>query len=162
MLVRVPDRRLFLDVFRLFELTGAVVHEQVRDLGLPAYLFGLLSQIRLLAPVTPSAISQKTGMATTTLRDNIQRLVDRDLVRRTPNPDDGRSYLVELTDKGELLIRAADPLLQAAYDAFQRRLARPYEEYEQRLAEVEAAMAATLAELEARRTGSGPRATLPA
>jgi MarR family transcriptional regulator, multiple antibiotic resistance protein MarR len=151
---------LFLAVFRLFELTGAVVHEQLRELGIPAYLFGLLSQIRLLAPVTPSAISQTTGMATTTLRDNIQRLVDRGLVRRTPNPDDGRSYLVELTDKGELLIRAADPLLLAAYEELGRRLARPHEEYEQRLAELEAALAATLAELESRRVGAGPRATL--
>ena len=142
-----PDRRLFLDVFRLFELTGAVVQQQLSELGIPAYLFGLLSQIRLLAPVTPSAISQTTGMATTTLRDNIQRLVDRGLVRRTPNPDDGRSYLVELTDKGELLIRAADPVLLKAYEALDRHLPRPYVDVERELAQLEAALTRTLAEL---------------
>jgi DNA-binding MarR family transcriptional regulator len=143
-----PDRGLLLDVFRLYQLTGAVVERQLRDLGIPAYLFGLLSEIRYLAPVTPSVIAQKTGIATTTLRDNIQRLVDRGLVRRTPNPDDGRSYFVELTDKGEVLARAADPALLTAYLSIERRLPRPRDEYRQRFAELDAAITATLAELD--------------
>ena len=67
-----------------------------------------LAQIQRLAPVTPSAISQQTGIPTTTLRDNVQRLVDRGLVRRAPNPADGRSYLIELTD--ELGVRFDDSL----------------------------------------------------
>jgi DNA-binding MarR family transcriptional regulator len=140
------ERGLLLDVFRIYQLTGALVESRLRDLGIPAYLFGLLSEIRHLAPVTPSAVSQQTGIATTTLRDNIQRLVDRGLVRRTPNPSDGRSYLIELTDKGELLARAADPALLEAYRALERRLPHPSAEYEQRLRELDAALAATLEE----------------
>jgi DNA-binding MarR family transcriptional regulator len=151
----VEDRHLFLDVYRLLELTGAIVERQLREVGIPAYLFGLLSEIRRLAPVTPSQISQRTGIATTTLRDNIQRLVDRGLVRRTPNPDDGRSYLVELTEKGEVLARAADPALAAAYDILEPRLPRPRVEYEQRLDELGAALAATLDQL-SRPRGTGP------
>ena len=149
------DRHLFLDVYRLIELTGAIVDRQLREVGIPAYLFGLFSEIRRLAPVTPSQISQRTGIAVTTLRDNIQRLVDRGLIRRTPNPDDGRSYLVEVTEKGEVLARAADPALLAAYEALERRLQRPRVEYEQVLDELRVAMAATLGELD--RPGSaGP------
>lgn len=139
-----PDRHLLLDVYRLAELTGALVERQLREIGLPAYLFGLLSQIRRLAPVTPSEISRNTGMATTTLRDNIQRLVDRELVRRAPNPDDGRSYLVEVTEKGHLLAGAADAPLLEAYQAFERRLPRPRTEYEERLTELADALAAAL------------------
>jgi DNA-binding MarR family transcriptional regulator len=142
----VPDRRLFLDLFRLSQLTGAVVDRQLGQHGIPAYLFGLLSQIHRLTPVTPSAISQATGMATTTLRDNIQRLVDRDLIRRMPNPSDGRSYLIELTDGGERLIAAADPALLEAYLALEGRLPRTRAEYEQRLGELDAAFAAMLAD----------------
>ena len=141
------DRHLFLDVYRLLELTGAIIERQLREVGIPAYLFGLLSEIRRLAPVTPSAISQKTGMATTTLRDNIQRLVDRGLVRRTPNPEDGRSYLVEVTEQGEVLARAADPLLLEAYEALERRLQRPRVDYEAGLDELATAMAGALEEL---------------
>jgi DNA-binding MarR family transcriptional regulator len=139
-----PDRRIFLDLFRLSQLTGAVVDRHLGELGIPAYLFGLLSQIRRLAPVTPSAISQATGIATTTLRDNIQRLVDRGLVRRTPNPNDGRSYLIELTDKGDLLARAADPALLEAYLALERRLPRASADYEQRLDELDVALTGIL------------------
>ena len=142
-----PERGLLLDIFRLYQLTGALVERQLRDLGVPAYLFGLLSEVRHLAPVTPSVIAQRTGIATTTLRDNIQRLVDRGLVRRAPNPNDGRSYLIELTEKGELLARAADPVLLEAYQTLERRLPRRSAEYEVRLAELDAALAATLEEL---------------
>jgi DNA-binding MarR family transcriptional regulator len=142
----VTDRRLFLDLFRLSQLTGAVVERQLHELGIPAYLFGLVSQIHRLAPVTPSAISQATGMATTTLRDNIQRLVDRGLVRRTPNPSDGRSYLIELTAKGEVLVRAADPALLEAYLALERRLPRASSDYQARLDELDAALTAMLGE----------------
>jgi DNA-binding MarR family transcriptional regulator len=141
----VPDRRLFLDIFRLYQLTGAVVERQVSKLGIPAYLLGLLAQIHRLAPVTPSAISQATGIATTTLRDNIQRLVDRGLIERKPNPGDGRSYLSELTDEGARLLEAADPALLEAYLALEQRLPRPSAEYEQRLAELDSALAAALA-----------------
>lgn len=139
-----PDRRLFLDIFRLYQLTGAVVERQVRELGIPAYLLGLLAQIHRLEPVTPSVISMRTGIATTTLRDNIQRLVDRELIERTPNPGDGRSYLIELTDKGKRLLQAADPALLEAYLALDRRLPRASAEYEQRLAELDAALAGML------------------
>lgn len=105
--------------------------------------------------MTPSQISQRTGIAVTTLRDNIQRLVDRGLIRRTPNPDDGRSYLVEVTEKGEVLARAADPALLAAYEVLERRLQRPRVDYEQVLDELRVAMAATLGELD-RPGGAGP------
>ncbi len=142
------DRHLFLDVYRLIELTGAIVDRQLREVGIPAYLFGLFSEIRRRAPVTPSQISQRTGIAMTTLRDNIQRLVDRGLIRRIPNPDDGRSYLVEVTEKGEVLARAADPALLAAYEVLERRLQRPRVEYEQALEELREALAATLGELD--------------
>jgi MarR family transcriptional regulator, multiple antibiotic resistance protein MarR len=150
-----PDRRLFLDLFRLSQLTGAVVDRQLSEHGIPAYLFGLLSQIRRLAPVTPSVISQRTGMATTTLRDNIQRLVDRGLIRKTPNPSDGRSYLIELTDEGEMLARAADPALLEAYLALERRLPRASAEYEQRLDELDGALTGMLADQNWNAPGGG-------
>jgi DNA-binding MarR family transcriptional regulator len=142
----VPDRRLFLDIFRLYQLTGAVVERQASPLGIPAYLLGLLAQIHRLEPVTPSAISQATGMATTTLRDNVQRLVDRGLIERAPNPGDGRSYLIALTAEGRRLLEAADPALLVAYLALERRLPRESAEYEARLAELDAALAAMVAD----------------
>lgn len=37
----------------------------------------------------------------------IDRLAERGWVRRTPNPADGRSFLLELTDDGESIVSAA-------------------------------------------------------
>ncbi len=134
------DRRLLLTLFTSFQYVGTIVERQLAVVGLPAYLFGLLSHIRRREPVSPSDISAASGIPMTTLRDNIQRLVDRGLARRDPNPADARSYLLVLTQKGDLLARAADPALLAAYLALEERLPRPLEEYEQTLSELNRAL----------------------
>ena len=72
--------------------------------------------------------------------DNIQRLVDRRLVERVPNPDDWRSYLLVLTRRGDLATRAADPALLEAYLALEERLPRPLRDYERMLDELNEAL----------------------
>ncbi len=134
------DRRLFLTLFTAYQYVGAIVERQLAAVGLPSRLFGVLSHVDRRAPVSPSEISAASGVPMTTLRDNIQRLVDRGLARRDPNPEDARSYLLALTRKGRLLARAADPALLQAYLALEERLPRPLEEYEQMLAELIAAL----------------------
>ena len=142
------DDRLFLEVPVASRYVVRIVEHHLAPTGIPPYQLGLVTHIRHAQPVTPTEISAASGVPPTTLRDNIQRLVDRGLIRRTPNPEDGRSYLVELTDKGELLARAADPALLAAYQVLERRLQRPRVEYERTLEELREALAATLGELD--------------
>ena len=144
----VVDRRLFLQAHTLSQATGAVVDRHVQEAGLPTYLIGLLFQIRERAPVAPSRISAATGTPMTTLRDNVQRLVDRKLVRRRPNPADGRSYLVELTPRGEVLARAVGEALHGAYLALEERLPRPLDEYQRLLDEITEATQGVLAQTE--------------
>jgi hypothetical protein len=52
-----------------------------------------------------------------------------------------------MTQEGEVLARAADPVLLEAYHVLERRLQRPRAEYEDRLDELGAALAETLDEL---------------
>ena len=85
-----------------------------------------------------------SGIPLTTLRDNIRRLVDRGLARRVPNPDDARSYLLELTPAGLAMTRAADPALLEAYLALEARLPRPLAEYERMLDELTDALEGAL------------------
>lgn len=162
------DRRLFLRLHTLDNFVGAIVERQLSEAGIaiPPYLFGLLTNIARLGPATPSRISEATGMPMTTLRDNTQRLVDRGLVRRKPNPADGRSYLLEVTRKGDLAVRAGDPALADAYDALEARLERPLESYENVLEEIGVALDGVLTRptsptsppARARhRAGSGPK-----
>ena len=143
--MEMTDRRLFLQAYALAETTGAIVERELDAVGLPSYLFGLLSQVHRLQPVAPTRIAAATGTPLTTLRDNIQRLVDRGLIHRVPNPADGRSYLVELTTRGDLLVRAAGEPLERAYALLEARLPRPLDEYQELLDELAAAAEGALA-----------------
>ena len=85
-------------------------------------------------------------MPMTTLRDNIQRLVDRRLVRRISNPNDRRSYLLVPTARGERTLDAAGDALLDAYLGLEKRLPRPLQEYEGMLDELNAALEDVLGE----------------
>jgi DNA-binding MarR family transcriptional regulator len=151
----VPDRHLFLQLGTASSYVGQLLDRALEPIGLPAYLLGLLTHVRDHEPVTPSKISAASGVSLTTLRDNIQRLVDRGLVRRVTNSEDGRSYLIVLTAAGRRAIKAADPALLQAYLAVERRLPQPLEDYQQMMDEVIEALAGALS----RPARRAPRAT---
>ena len=140
-----PNRELFLKTTVAAGFVGQLVQRHLDPVGIPAYLLALVTHVRDHQPVTPSGIAAASGVPLTTLRDNIQRLVDRGLARRIPNPDDARSYLLELTPEG-----LADDeggrsrLCASAYDAIEQRLPRPLAEYERMVDELNAAFAGAL------------------
>jgi DNA-binding MarR family transcriptional regulator len=140
------NRQLFLKVATTSQQVGQIVDRQLTPIGVPAFLLALLTHIRDLQPVSPSEISIASGAPMTTLRDNVRRLEKRGLVRRAPNPADGRSYLLKLTARGEAVTRAADPALLDAYLELEARLQRPLEEYERYLDELSQALAGMLAD----------------
>jgi DNA-binding MarR family transcriptional regulator len=145
-----PNRHLYLQTATTSQYVGQIVEQQLAPLGVPPSLIALVTHVRDLEPVSPSTLARVAGTPTTTLRDNIQRLVDRRLVRRVPNPADGRSYLLRITARGRATLEAADPALLAAYLALEERLPRPREEYEQLLEELNAALEGALATLSER------------
>jgi DNA-binding MarR family transcriptional regulator len=136
----VANQQLLLKAATTSQYVTRIVERHLEPIGIPGYLLALVTHIRDHAPVTPSGISVASGVPMTTLRDNIQRLVDRRLARRTRHPDDGRSYQLVLTARGQAMIRAADPALARAYDELERRLPRPLAEYEEMLDELNGAL----------------------
>ena len=134
------NRQLLLKAATTSQYVGRIVERHLDPIGIPGYLLALATHIRDHAPVSPSRISVESGMPMTTLRDNIQRLVDRRLARRTKHPSDRRSYLLVLTARGAAMIRAADPALAEAYRELERRLPRPLHEYEEMLDELNVAL----------------------
>ena len=129
--------------------SGGLVGRALRPLGVEPQLFGLLTHIAHREPVPPSVISAEEGIPVTTIRDNVQRLVDRGLVERTPNPSDGRSYLLRCTARGRALLEAANGTMGAIYDALGRRLPREADEYEAMLLELRAALESVASETDA-------------
>ena len=139
------NKQLFLKAGTTSQLVGQIVELQLEPIGVPPYLLAVLTHIRDLAPVSPTAVAAASGMPPTTLRDNIQRLVERGLAVRVPNPDDGRSYLLAITPRGESVTRSAGPALLDAYLDLERRLPRPLAEYECLLDELNEALHGVLA-----------------
>jgi len=141
------NRQLFLKASTTAHLVGQIVGRQVEPVGIPSFLLALLTHIRDHQPVTPTTVSALSGSPLTTLRDNIQRLVDRGLVQRVPNPDDGRSYLLTVTAEGKRIAAEAGDALLEAYELLEAELGE-LTRHERRLDELNAALTAVLAGLE--------------
>ncbi|MGO1411699.1 MULTISPECIES: MarR family winged helix-turn-helix transcriptional regulator [unclassified Microbacterium] len=57
--------------------------------------------------LSPKTLLQQTLVSSGTMTNRIDKLVDRGLVRREADPDDGRSVLVFLTEPGLIRVDAA-------------------------------------------------------
>ena len=142
------DDRLFLEVPVASRYVVRILEHRLGPTGIPPYQLGLVTHIRHAQPVTPTAIAAVAGVPLTTLRDNIQRLVDGGLVQRIAHPTDGRSYELELTAQGEVMARAADPVLAEAYAALERLLPKPLDHYQAAVGELNAALERVLEEID--------------
>jgi DNA-binding MarR family transcriptional regulator len=76
--------------------------------------FAVASAIRAFQPVTPTRLATLLGMRPTTLSSYLRRLEARRQIKRRPNPEDGRSFLLETTKIGERNVVAAFPVLRGA------------------------------------------------
>jgi DNA-binding MarR family transcriptional regulator len=84
-------------VFARFELRGA-------DFAVIATLTRLADE-----RVSQRRLTSELGLAAGTVSLRIDRLVQRGLVERKPDPDDGRGAVVSLTDRGRKLFEACAP-----------------------------------------------------
>jgi DNA-binding MarR family transcriptional regulator len=82
-------------------------------------LIGVRGQLRL------TELAAELGMPLTTASDVVRRLETRRLVKRSPNPDDGRSSLFALTASGDRQWRHGWPALQRINRALERHLDDP-------------------------------------
>jgi DNA-binding MarR family transcriptional regulator len=69
--------------------------------GVDSNGYAMLSLIGVRGPVRLTEVAAELGMPLTTASDVVRRLEGRGHVRRTPNPEDGRSFLFELSAKGD-------------------------------------------------------------
>ena len=105
------DDRLFLEVPVASRYVVRILEHRLESTGIPPYQLGLLTHIRHAQPVTPTEISTASGVPLTTLRDNIQRLVDGQ-----PAPYSGETIVVGALDTYEARCRDCH---QAGPDAVQ-------------------------------------------
>jgi len=134
-------------LFRLYilgQLTNDLFGSAMTRSKLDPSDFGVQSAIRAYQPVTPSQLSALLGMPPTTLSSRLARLERRRQIRRRPNPEDGRSSLIELTKTGEKNVLAAMPALRGSLSLVAEHLDYPLEELDLALDRLEDALRAAV------------------
>jgi DNA-binding MarR family transcriptional regulator len=78
-----------------------LVERELAANGVEANGYAVLSLIGARSGMRLTELSEQLGMPLTTASDIVRRLEARGNVRRRPNPADGRSFLFELTARGD-------------------------------------------------------------
>jgi DNA-binding MarR family transcriptional regulator len=78
-----------------------LVERELSADGVEANGYAMLSLIGVRGSVRLTQLAEELGMPLTTASDVVRRLETRSHVRRRPNPEDGRSFLFELTARGD-------------------------------------------------------------
>ena len=89
---------------RLSKRVEAFYQRVLRPHGLQYSDYALLSLLRFSGSMSPKSLNRFLAITSGGLTKSIDRLEAGRLVRRTPDPDDGRGRLVVLTKKGERLV----------------------------------------------------------
>jgi DNA-binding MarR family transcriptional regulator len=127
-------------------LVGQLLEREHGRGDLNANDLALLSGIGIWGPVKPTELAAHLGMPATTLSTRAASLADRGYVVRVPNPADGRSHLLELSDKGRQAWAGWGEAIQAALGKIEANLERPIDDVEETLVELEAALRSALAD----------------
>src|SRR5436305_12747075 len=98
-----PERKLSLLLLLVAShqrMTQLIDLELAAD-GVESNGYAMLSLLGVRGRVRLTEVAAELGMPLTTASDVMRRLEARGFVRRTPNPEDGRSFLFELSAKGD-------------------------------------------------------------
>jgi DNA-binding MarR family transcriptional regulator len=98
-----PERRLslLLQIVAVNQRMMQLVETELAADGVEADRYATLSLIGVRGPVRLTELAAELGLPLTTASDSVRRLEARKLVRRRPNPEDGRSFLFELSAAGD-------------------------------------------------------------
>jgi len=80
---------------------GQLVERELAADGVESNGYAVLSLIGVRGTMRLTEVAEELGMPLTTASDVVRRLESKGLVRRRPNPEDGRSFLFELSARGD-------------------------------------------------------------
>lgn len=122
--LRESDNVLF-QLFRTQQAIRPLMAEVVEGTGVSGDEYGVLGVIGFLGPITPTDLARRLGMAPTTVSVYAARFLERGHARRLPNPSDGRSYLLEVTDEGRSVVHTIAPRINTAIGRLREASDRP-------------------------------------
>ena len=125
-----PERRISLafDVLAVSQRLGAYLDRALEGTGVRPAEYAVYSLMLEAGPRTPSELAGMLGVAPSTLSTYLSAMLARGDARRIPNPADGRSVRVVLTDRGRGVVRLVNPPFTEAQRALEASLDRPVDE----------------------------------
>jgi DNA-binding MarR family transcriptional regulator len=143
-IARVEDGRLpregdnvLLQMFRTGLPLRELMARAVRGTGVTADDYAVLGVVGAFGPISPSELAARLGIPRTSMSRYLARFLDEGLVRRSPNPADGRSYLVEVTPRGRKIVATIAPRIGATLGALAEASSIPLGEIRVALAGLE-------------------------
>ena len=104
--------RILSPIHKATRQIGLHLAEKTADLGVSNDEGHLLSYLESYSPAPIYELQRVLGHRPSTLTGLIDRLQRRGLVRREPNPEDGRSFLITLTGSGRELARRVSGMVR--------------------------------------------------
>jgi DNA-binding MarR family transcriptional regulator len=142
--LKTRGRNVLFRLYILGQLAGDLLDTAMIRSRLNPNDFAVTSAIRAYQPITPTQLSALLGAPPTTLSSQLARLERQKQIKRRPNPDDGRSTLIELTRAGEKSVLAALPVLRGSIARVAEHLDYPLEDLDLALDRLEDALRATV------------------
>lgn len=91
---------ILFELFAASQKTKVLLNEAMSESPLTPTEYAVYSLIEVEGKITPTAMKERMGLPVTTLLDHLHEMESRGHSHRSPNPGDGRSYLVSLTSAG--------------------------------------------------------------
>ncbi len=110
-----PDSGLanvLFDVWLVSRAATAIIDDAVRASGVDADEFAIYSVLASTPGMTPTELAHWMAAPATTVSSYVRRFERRGHVRKIPNPNDRRSYRVQLTAAGRRVHQAAGELFR--------------------------------------------------
>ena len=125
-----PERRISLafDVFAVSQRLGAYLDRALAETGIRPSEYAVYSLMLEAGPRTPSDLAGMLGVPASTLSTYLTAMLSRGHAHRIPNPSDGRSVRVVLTDQGRAVVRRVNPPFTNAAQLLEANLERPVED----------------------------------
>jgi DNA-binding MarR family transcriptional regulator len=149
-------RPLIFQLYTTHQRAGRLVARALEGTGIRPEDAALYSVLDRHGPLTPSALADRLGIGPSTLTYRLKALEAAGILARRPNPDDGRSSLVELSPDGRGRWHVIMPTFAEVLRRAERRVELPQDEV---VAALEAVAGAIDAELEAGEPQSGRAST---
>jgi DNA-binding MarR family transcriptional regulator len=148
-MAKLEQRGPFLLLFALTQQLSSLLSQAMAEAPLSPSDFAVYSALRLQQPSTLMELAATLGMRPTTLSSVLSRMQQQGHLRREPNPADGRSRLISLTDTGREVTEACFPQFSGAIEAFRRHLGVDEQQSLQYLEAVSGALRGAAGELAA-------------